>query len=95
MTQLRRSGNADGELVTADADFAQYHYIPAIVDLKEQNLALRVRREGERQQWTSPADQINELVLNEILWALDQRPRCSRSRPAPRRMGDGGRQEGE
>ncbi len=68
MTQYDAAATPMVNSFTADGDFAQYHYIPAIIDLKEQNLASAYgAKESEAMDFSRP-DEINESLLNEILW---------------------------
>lgn len=68
MTQYDAAATPMVNSFTADGDFAQYHYIPATIDLKEQNLASAYgAKESEAMDFSRP-DEINEALLNEILW---------------------------
>jgi Phosphoesterase family len=68
MTQYDAAATPMVNSFTADGDFALYNYIPAIIDLKEQNLASAYgAKESEAMDFSRP-DEINEAVLNEILW---------------------------
>ena len=68
MTQYDAAATPMVNSFTADGDFAQYNYIPALIDLKEQNLASAYgAKESEAMDFSRP-DEINEAVLNEILW---------------------------
>jgi YVTN family beta-propeller protein len=68
MTQYDAAATPMVNSFTADGDFAQYNYIPAIIDLQEQNLASAYgAKESEAMDFSRP-DEINEAALNEILW---------------------------
>jgi hypothetical protein len=68
MTQYDAAATPMVNSFTADGDFAQYNYIPAIIELKEQNLASAYgAKESEAMDFSRP-DEIDEALLNEILW---------------------------
>jgi len=68
MTQYDAAATPMVNSFTADGDFAPYKYIPALIDLKEQNLASAYgEKESEAMDFSRP-DEINEALLNEILW---------------------------
>ena len=68
MTQYDAAATPMVNSFTTDADFTPYNYIPAIIDLKEQNLASAYgAKESEAMDFSKP-DAINEALLNEILW---------------------------
>jgi YVTN family beta-propeller protein len=53
---------------TAVADFSSYVHLPNIVDLNEKNLASAYGSTESEQMDFSEADEIDEQLLNEILW---------------------------
>jgi hypothetical protein len=68
MTQYDAAATPMVNAFTVEGDFSQYNYIPAIIDLEEQNLASAYgAKESEAMDFSRP-DKINEAVLNEILW---------------------------
>jgi YVTN family beta-propeller protein len=68
MTQYDAAATPMVNSFTADADFSPYTCIPAIIDLKEQNPASAYgAKESEKMNFSRP-DEIDEALLNEILW---------------------------
>ena len=68
MTQYDASAQPMIYSFTTDADFSPYVHLPNVTDLNERNLASAYGAAESGQMDFSEADEINEQLLNEILW---------------------------
>jgi YVTN family beta-propeller protein len=68
MTQYDASAQPMIYSFTTDGNFSPYVHLPNIIDLNERNLASAYGATESGQMNFSEADEINEQLLNEILW---------------------------